>query len=79
VGRTGAGDVPRLSFDNPYTSRRAPVFARKVVATSHPLAAQAGLMALPGRVRAHFGVNFITEPGSWLTVQYTLVASTARR
>ncbi len=29
--------------DNPYTSVRLPIFARNVVATSHPLAAQAGL------------------------------------
>ncbi len=33
-------------YTNPYTSTRAPVFARNVVATSHPLAAQAGLQIL---------------------------------
>jgi gamma-glutamyltranspeptidase / glutathione hydrolase len=32
-----------FSFHNPYPSTRLPVFARNVVATSHPLAAQAGL------------------------------------
>ncbi|WP_399686056.1 gamma-glutamyltransferase family protein [Xenophilus sp.] len=31
---------------NPYTSTRIPVFARNVVSTSHPLAAQAGLRIL---------------------------------
>ena len=30
-------------FDNPYPTPRIPVFARNVVSTSHPLAAQAGL------------------------------------
>ena len=32
-----------LSYDNPYRTTRLPVFARNMVATSHPLAAQAGL------------------------------------
>jgi len=32
-----------FSYANPYTSTRLPVFARNVVSTSHPLAAQAGL------------------------------------
>ena len=32
-----------FSFHNPYTTTRLPVFARNVVSTSHPLAAQAGL------------------------------------
>jgi gamma-glutamyltranspeptidase/glutathione hydrolase len=35
-----------LRFDYPYPSRRMPVFAANVVATSQPLAAQAGLQAL---------------------------------
>ncbi len=35
-----------FNYTNPYTSTRAPVFARNVVATSHPLAAQAGLQIL---------------------------------
>ncbi len=37
-----------MSFDytNPYPSARIPVFARNVCATSHPLAAQAGLAVL---------------------------------
>ncbi len=32
-----------FNFNNPYTSTRVPLFARNVVSTSHPLAAQAGL------------------------------------
>ncbi len=37
-----------MSFDfrNPYPSTRLPLFARNVVSTSHPLAAQAGLAML---------------------------------
>lgn len=34
------------TFANPYSSTRLPVFARNVVSTSHPLAAQAGLRML---------------------------------
>ncbi len=44
-------DNGRMKFDfpNPYTSTRIPLFARNVVCTSHPLAAQAGLrMMLKG-------------------------------
>jgi gamma-glutamyltranspeptidase/glutathione hydrolase len=38
-----------FNYTNPYTSTRLPVFARNVVSTSHPLAAQAGLrMMLKG-------------------------------
>ena len=38
-----------FNFSNPYTSTRLPLFARNVVATSHPLGAQAGLrMMLKG-------------------------------
>jgi gamma-glutamyltranspeptidase / glutathione hydrolase len=32
-----------FNYYNPYTSTRLPIFARNVVSTSHPLAAQAGL------------------------------------
>ncbi|MBX3653903.1 MAG: gamma-glutamyltransferase family protein [Ramlibacter sp.] len=32
-----------FNYTNPYTTTRLPVFARNVVSTSHPLAAQAGL------------------------------------
>jgi gamma-glutamyltranspeptidase / glutathione hydrolase len=44
----GAEDFNRVidmqfNFNNPYPSVRVPVFARNVVSTSHPLAAQAGL------------------------------------
>jgi gamma-glutamyltranspeptidase / glutathione hydrolase len=35
-----------FDFTNPYRSTRLPVFARNVVSTSHPLAAQAGLHML---------------------------------
>ena len=41
--------MPDFSYDLPYPSQRAPVFARNVVAASQPLAAQAGLrMMLAG-------------------------------
>jgi gamma-glutamyltranspeptidase/glutathione hydrolase len=36
----------RFDFTNPYSTTRLPVFARNVVSTSHPLAAQAGLRML---------------------------------
>ena len=36
----------QFNFTNPYPSIRVPVFARNVVSTSHPLAAQAGLHML---------------------------------
>ena len=35
-----------FNYSNPYASSRVPVFARNVVSTSHPLAAQAGLRML---------------------------------
>ena len=35
-----------FQFNNPYLSTRLPVFARNIVSTSHPLAAQAGLRLL---------------------------------
>ena len=35
-----------INHPNPYLSTRIPVFARNVVSTSHPLAAQAGLRML---------------------------------
>jgi gamma-glutamyltranspeptidase / glutathione hydrolase len=35
-----------FNYNNPYTSTRLPVFARNLVSTSHPLAAQAGLRML---------------------------------
>ncbi len=38
--------TPTVHWRNPYLSTRAPLFARNVVATSHPLAAQAGLRML---------------------------------
>jgi gamma-glutamyltranspeptidase / glutathione hydrolase len=38
--------TPAFSWDLPYASRRMPVLANNAVATSHPLAAQAGLSML---------------------------------
>ncbi|WP_295524474.1 gamma-glutamyltransferase family protein [uncultured Pseudacidovorax sp.] len=38
--------MKRFDYGNPYPSTRIPVFARNVVSTSHPLAAQAGLRML---------------------------------
>ena len=35
-----------FNYVNPYPSTRLPVFARNLVSTSHPLAAQAGLRML---------------------------------
>jgi len=36
----------QFNYANPYTSTRLPLFARNIVSTSHPLAAQAGLRML---------------------------------
>lgn len=36
----------KFNYTNPYTTTRLPVFARNIVSTSHPLAAQAGLRML---------------------------------
>jgi gamma-glutamyltranspeptidase / glutathione hydrolase len=38
--------MKNFDFSNPYSSTRIPLFARNVVSTSHPLAAQAGLRML---------------------------------
>jgi hypothetical protein len=38
----------RFDFSTPYASTRLPLFARNIVSTSHPLAAQAGLRMMPG-------------------------------
>jgi gamma-glutamyltranspeptidase / glutathione hydrolase len=38
--------MTRFAWQNPYPTTRLPVFARNLVATSHPLAAQAGLRML---------------------------------
>jgi len=43
VARSGYGDAQRFQWDLPYRLRRIPTFARNVVATTQPLAAQAGL------------------------------------
>ena len=39
-------DMTRFNWQNPYPTPRLPVFARNIVSTSHPLAAQAGLRML---------------------------------
>src|SRR4051812_6256352 len=45
--RCGAArEADVFEFKNPYPTVRIPVFARNVVSTSHPLAAQAGLRML---------------------------------
>ncbi|WP_323122368.1 gamma-glutamyltransferase family protein [Burkholderia alba] len=38
--------MTRFTWQNPYPTTRMPVFARNIVSTSHPLAAQAGLRML---------------------------------
>jgi gamma-glutamyltranspeptidase/glutathione hydrolase len=38
--------MKQFNWDNPYPTIRAPLFARNIVSTSHPLAAQAGLRML---------------------------------
>ena len=43
---TSHSTIPQFSWDLPYASRRMPVLAANAVATSHPLAAQAGLTML---------------------------------
>ena len=47
-----------LSWNFPYPSRRMPVFAKNVVSTSQPLAAQAGasIMAKGGNAVEMFGL-----------------------
>src|SRR5437016_2460634 len=50
---TSPTEMDEFSWDLPYASRRAPVLGRNVVATSHPLAAQAGLRML------HMGGNAV--------------------
>ncbi len=38
--------MTQFNWQNPYPTPRMPVFARNIVSTSHPLAAQAGLRIL---------------------------------
>src|SRR6185312_7713969 len=56
----------QFDFTNPYPSSRIPVFARNLVSTSHPLAAQAGLSML-----RQGGMDSVTVPGavgSWVAL-----------
>src|SRR5215470_18613038 len=46
VIRSREGDTQKMQWDLPYGLRRMPTFARNVVATTQPLAAQAGLEML---------------------------------
>ncbi len=46
AGRATRGDAPKYQWDLPYGLRRIPTFARNVVCTTQPLAAQAGLQML---------------------------------
>src|SRR3954466_13641447 len=46
MGRKEDCRMTNFDFHNPYPTTRIPVFARNVVSTSHPLAAQAGLRIL---------------------------------
>jgi len=62
--------IMSFNYTNPYTSTRLPVFARNVVSTSHPLAAQAGLRmmqkggnAVDAAIAAAAAIT-ITEPVS---------------
>ena len=63
----------QINHPNPYLSTRIPVFARNVVSTSHPLAAQAGLfvthipykgtgLAIPDLVAGQLDVLFDSLP-----------------
>jgi gamma-glutamyltranspeptidase/glutathione hydrolase len=54
-----------FNFQNPYSSQRLPVFARNVVSTSHPLAAQAGLRML---LKGGNAVDAIIAAAATLTI-----------
>ena len=48
-------EVPSFSYDFPYPTKKLPIFASNVVASSQPLAATAGLRMLAGRQRGRCG------------------------
>lgn len=62
---TGAGASGIFNWHNPYPTVRTPLFARNVVATSQPLAAQAGLRML---ARGGSAIDAIIAAASTLTL-----------
>jgi gamma-glutamyltranspeptidase/glutathione hydrolase len=65
-----------FNFDNPYASKRIPLFARNVVSTSHPLAAQAGLrMMLKGGNAVDAAIAAVKSPMRWRSFPNKTVAA----
>ena len=61
-----------FNFSNSYSSTRIPVFARNVFATSHPLAAQAGMVRPMSTIL--MGVVILGEPFTvWVIAGTVLV------
>jgi hypothetical protein len=54
-----------MTFDwtNPYKTTRTPVFARNIVSTSQPLAAQAGLRILQQAAGPRFAAGLLLHDG----------------
>ena len=51
-----------FNFNNSYSTTRLPVFARNVVSTSHPLAAQAGLSIVGADAHAERSLTELRWP-----------------